>query len=209
MWKIFDLVNIFICIWKLALLWALRSKSCSFCQKVAWPQPPSFEFQSWLCEIKVLTAFSEPGLAVFSQKTSWPQPSSVPIPESWLTWSWSVNVFLIFSHCRVSHAQVPHIEDALYTIAITVAQTLLAKGLHLNLIEEANYSRSWSSSPMQPECQVVTVNIPRGEQTTMQWYIGQHHGHGQVVTINIVRWTLNKHILIQRCNDTLVSGGNC
>ena len=46
-----------------------------------------------------------------------------------------------------------------------MVQTLLAKGLHLNLIEEANYSRSWSSSPMQPECQVLTVNIPRGEQT--------------------------------------------
>ena len=191
-WEIFDLINIFIWIWKLVLLWALRIKSCSFCHKTS-----SFEFQSWFCEIKVLTAFSEPGLAVFPQKTSWPQPSSVPIPESWLTWSWSVNVFLIFSHCRVSQAQVPHIEDALYTIAITLVQTLLAKGLHLNLIEEESYSRSWSSSPMQPECQVVTVNIPRGEQTSMQWYIGQHHDHGQVVTVNIVRWTLDKHILVQ------------
>ena len=87
-------------------------------------------------------------------------------------------------HCRVSHAQVPHIDDALYTIAIIVVQTLLAKGLHLNLIEEANYSRSWSSSPMQPECQVVTVNIPRGEQTHSE-HSGQHHGHGQVVMVNI------------------------
>ena len=53
MWKIFDLIiNIFIWIWKLALLWALRSKPCSFCQKTAWHQPSSFEFQSWLCEKK-------------------------------------------------------------------------------------------------------------------------------------------------------------
>ena len=67
-WEIFDLINIFILIWKLALLWALRIKSFNFCQKTAWPQPSSFEFQSWLCEIKVLTAFSEPGLAVFPKR---------------------------------------------------------------------------------------------------------------------------------------------
>ena len=111
----------------------------------------------------MLTAFSEPGLAVFFPKRHLDlnlRLSRFLSPDSP---GLEVSTFSSYSamHCRVSHAQVPHIDDALYTIAIIVVQTLLAKGLHLNLIEEANYSRSWSSSPMQPECQVVTVNIPR------------------------------------------------
>ena len=47
-------------------------------------------------------------------------------------------------------------------------QTMIARG-HLNVIRnvlmEERSSPAWSPSPMQPECQVLTVNIPRGEQT--------------------------------------------
>ena len=67
MWEIFDLIiNILIWIWKLTLLWAQRIKSCSFCQKTA--QPSSFEFQSWLCEIKVLTPSQNQDLLFFPKR---------------------------------------------------------------------------------------------------------------------------------------------
>ena len=50
----------------------------------------------------------------------------------------------------------------------SVEQTMIARG-HLNVIRnvlmEERSSPAWSPSPMQPECQVLTVNIPRGEQT--------------------------------------------
>ena len=50
----------------------------------------------------------------------------------------------------------------------SVEQTMIARG-HLNVtrnvLMEERSSPAWSPSPMQPECQVLTVNIPRGEQT--------------------------------------------
>ena len=50
----------------------------------------------------------------------------------------------------------------------SVEQTMIARG-HLNItrnvLMEERSSPAWSPSPMQPECQVLTVNIPRGEQT--------------------------------------------
>ena len=49
----------------------------------------------------------------------------------------------------------------------SVEQTMIARE-HLNLIRNVlmeDFSCLVTVTPMQPECQVLTVNIPRGEQT--------------------------------------------
>ena len=71
-----------------------------------------------------------------------------------------------------------------WTQVTHVEETMIARK-HLNLsknwiLMEENTFPAWSPSPMQPECQVLTVNIPRGEQT--------HFDSSDNILENILWW---------------------